>query len=133
MKILKKIKNFPFMLIALTSLFFFGCQQNITNSSDIVFPATNVSFLHQVYPFLQVTCSYAGCHSAESQAGGIIIADYPSLAQDIGLVLAGNPDGSILVQMLEGKLPHSPLVYWKVNDNQKNGIRQWILEGARNN
>jgi hypothetical protein len=127
----KKI-NIIFCII-LINMILIGCQQNITNSSDIVFPDKNISFLHQVYPFLQVTCSYAGCHSAESQAGGIIITDYPSLVQVIGLVIAGKPDNSRLVQLLEGTLPHSSLVYWKVNDNQKHGIRQWILEGAQNN
>lgn len=119
-------------------LTFFGifiscCQQNITNGSDIVFPAKNVSFLHHVYPFMQVTCSYASCHSDESQAGGIRLTDYFSLFQTPGIIVAGNPNGSLLVQFLNRPQNHTPLVYWKADSNQINGIKQWILEGAHNN
>ena len=113
-----------------------SCNDNIiSDPAQIVFPAKNVSYQNHIQPFMVLTCAYQGCHSDETMAGGRSMTNYIALSEtmNMGLVIPGNPDGSVLVQMLEGKLPHNPYVYWIVNDNHKAGIRQWILEGALNN
>jgi hypothetical protein len=126
-------------IIILTILIAMGlasCNDSIINDPDqIVFPAKNVSYQNHIQPFMVLTCAYQGCHSDETMAGGRSMTNYIALFEtmNMGLVIQGNPDASVLIQMLEGKLPHNPYVYWKVNDNHKTGIRQWILEGAMNN
>lgn len=113
-----------------------SCNDSIINDpAKIVFPVKNVSYQNHMQPFMVLTCAYQGCHSDETMAGGRSMTNYIALFEtmNMGLVIQGNPDASVLVQMLEGKLPHNPYVYWTVNDNHKTGIRQWILEGAMNN
>ncbi len=121
--------------------FFLGivsCNESgIIGHTDIVFPEENVSFFNHVQPFLKVTCSYQGCHSYESRAGGRILVDHWNLFDiyNPGLVVPYKPDNSVLYQMIRdtNRLPHLPLVYWSINDNQKQGIKTWILEGALDN
>jgi hypothetical protein len=123
---------FSLATISLTS----GCGDDmITDSSQIVFPDSNVSFRNTVQPYLQLSCSYLGCHSEETMAGGRRITDWYTLfeAANTGLIIPNKPDNSVLCQMLEGKITHTNYPYWKINDNQKKGIRKWVLEGAKNN
>lgn len=112
-----------------------SCTETIgTNSKDIVFPDTNVSFQLHVYPFLKLNCSYAGCHSDESAAGGVILTNYTTLFQTPGMIIIGEPDKSRLIQIVENKLPHFTYFYrGNITENHKKGLRQWILEGAKNN
>jgi hypothetical protein len=50
------------------------------------------------------------------------------------LVVGGAPSNSLLVQRLEGTIPPiMPSNQNPLTDNQKNGIRKWISEGAKNN
>jgi hypothetical protein len=112
------------------------CNDSVSSGSNIVFPESNVSYINHVYPFINITCAYQGCHSSTSQAAGRIMDDYYSLVYDInnlGLVVPGKADSSLLVQILDGRIPHNPLISWKVNDNQRAGIKKWIAEGAKNN
>ncbi len=136
------IRNFNKKIVLLFTILFtffyflISCDSNmIDGSSDVVFPDSLVSFQGHVYPFIKETCSYQGCHSDETQAGGRRITDYFSYFEtsNLGLIIPYKPDNSLLVQKIEGTSPHLTYVYWKINDNQKKGIRTWIAEGARNN
>ncbi len=120
------------VLAFVTLMFVASCGDSaVTSSKDIVFPSKNVSYLLQVEPFLKVTCAYQGCHSNETRAGNISLADYNSLVSVAGLIIPGNPDASQLNQMLEEKLPHPGLTYlYRGNDNQIKGMRIWVAEGA---
>lgn len=126
--------------ILLLSLFvgIYSCNETgIISSRDIVFPEKNVSFMNHVQPFLKITCSYQGCHSYESRAAGKIMVDYWNLfdVYNTGLIIPYKPDNSIFYQMIrdENRLPHIPIVYWEIDQNQKDGIRTWIEEGAMDN
>ena len=133
MRIKFKISLISFTVFAVV---FIACNNNLINNLDqVVFPDKNVSYQNHVQPFILLACAYQGCHSDETMAGGRSMTTYTALFEtmNIGLINPGNPDGSVLIQMLEGKLPHNPYVYWNVNDNHKKGMRQWIQEGALNN
>ncbi|MBM2816707.1 MAG: hypothetical protein HW421_3469 [Ignavibacteria bacterium] len=134
MKFIKEKSYFIFTIAVFTLIMYLSsCSETITSSKDVVFPDSNIAFHGYVEPFLNVTCAYRGCHSNEDKAGGIRLTDYYGLydgAAALGLVVPGKPDGSRLVQYLEGKLPHTYSQDWKVTDNHKKGIRQWIKEGA---
>jgi hypothetical protein len=50
------------------------------------------------------------------------------------VVVRGEPDQSVLVFRIEGSLsPRMPLNLNALNQNQINGIRTWVAEGALNN
>lgn len=133
---MKLKKYIPILLIAIFAVI--SCNETgIISSRDIEFPEENVSFMNHVQPFLKVTCSYQGCHSYESRAGGRIMVDYWNLfdVYNTGLIIPYKPNNSILYQMIRdtNRLPHFPIVYWEINQNQKEGIKTWIEEGAMDN
>jgi len=129
------VKLLKFIIFSLSLIILFACTETIgTNSKDIIFPDENVSFQFHVYPFLKLNCSYAGCHSDESAAGGIILTSYSTLFASPGMIIIGEPDKSRLIQIIENKLPHFTLFYrGNITENHKKGMRIWILEGAKNN
>ncbi len=123
-----------FLALCFVLLVGWGCDNSISNSKDIVFPEKNVSFNQHVLPFLTLNCGYAGCHSTESQAGGIVLTYYPSLMSALGVVVIDNPNASRLTQIIEDKVPHLTDFYrGNITENHKKGIRTWISEGANNN
>ena len=122
-----------YLVLILTS-----CQESIiTSNRDIVFPDSTVSYIKHVQPFIAVTCAYQGCHSDDPQQAKFSMTTHSALifAMAGGLVRPKNPDGSLLVQKLEGTSPHPYYFRWKdkVTQNQKKGIRKWIEEGAKDN
>jgi hypothetical protein len=99
-----------------------GCTSStgITQPQDVVFPDSNVRFQQHVLPLLQLGCAFNGCHA------------YFSLYQTPGLVIPGKPESSVLVQVIQGILPHTfPLQ--SINANHKKGMATWVREGANNN
>ncbi len=112
-----------------------SCDDTIgTDAKDIVFPENNVSFQYHVHPFLKLNCSYVGCHSDESAAGGVVLTNYSTLFLSPGMVINGDPDKSRLIQVIENKLPHFTYFYrGNILENHKTGMRKWVAEGAINN
>ena len=104
-----------------------------SGGEDIEMPDTNVSFMHHIQPFMQMNCSYSPCHGSDF-AGGYSFLTYHNMMMTPSLVVAGSPDQSRLVLILENKVPHKVDFYRKnIRDNHIRGIRQWIKEGAINN
>ncbi|GBD06451.1 hypothetical protein HRbin21_00243 [bacterium HR21] len=99
----------------------------------VVFPDSNVSFRRHVQPFLRTSCAQIGCHSTQSRAGGVAMEEYAQLWERPGLIVPGEPDQSVLQQILERRLPHQPDPSQLSTENQRRGVRRWIAEGARNN
>ncbi|MFA5510872.1 MAG: hypothetical protein WC313_00355 [Candidatus Kapaibacterium sp.] len=120
-----------YIMIIVSSLILTACPDSIGSTKDIIFPEENVSYTAQVEPFLNLTCAFAGCHGY-SAAGGVILNDYFSMVNTPGLIVPGNPDGSLLIQIIDEIKPHNTY-YEKSNitDNHKKGMRQWVKEGAR--
>jgi hypothetical protein len=108
-----------------------------TGGEEIIFPETNVSYMNHVQPFFMMNCSYAPCHYAGPEpASGYVLTEYHMVIRVPGFIMPGNPDGSTLVQILEGKFnPHirRPIYTGNIKENQIKGIRTWIKEGAINN
>lgn len=111
-----------------------SCGGNtITDPSEIVFPDTNVSYKSHVFPLLSLSCAYIGCHSDESAAGNLRLTSHIAMFQHAGLIVRFKPDNSVLIQTIEGTLPHKATYRQDFNANQKKGMRQWVLEGAKDN
>ncbi len=109
-----------------------GCSPgDITSPNQIVFPAKNVSFKAQVQPYLTLACNNPGCHDVGTQSGGVDLSSYISIINTPNLAIPHDTT-SLLVQVLDAGTYH-PVGQIIANDNQRAGIRQWILEGALDN
>lgn len=108
-----------------------GCDDDLIDSPDqIVFPETDVSYLRHVQPLFNVSCNFSGCHSLESRAGDLALTSHFDATLKAGMVIPGEPDRSLLVQIIRGTSPHPASFQARVNQNHKDGIAQWVLEGA---
>ena len=91
-----------------------------------------VSFQTDVLPTLQTDCNL--CHGG---AGGLFLQDYAGVIAggDSGaVVVAGDPDGSLLIQRLEGTItPQMPEDLPPLSQPEIDVIRLWIAEGALDN
>lgn len=103
--------------------------------SNIVFPISKVSYAVHVQPLFNQTCALSGCHGDGSQTSILRLTTYDNLMYGGALVIVRNqPDQSTLVMRIEGRIgERMPLNRRALNQNQINGIRAWIGEGALNN
>ncbi len=103
--------------------------------SNIVFPISNVSYGQQVQPLFNQTCTLAGCHDDGTHQSMLSLTSYDNLMYGGALVVVRNkPDVSMLVLRIQGSVgTRMPLNRNPLNQNQINGIRAWIGEGAQNN
>ena len=115
-----------------------SCQDQTTGpvngTGEIVFPDSNVSYSAHVQPLFDRRCNASGCHDSGTRAGDLSLQSYVEATERPGMIVPGEPDGSILVQSIEGNLGRRmPLSSTPLLENQIKGIRQWVLEGAKNN
>ena len=103
--------------------------------SDVIFPVRDVSYAAHVQPLFNQTCALSGCHSDPAPAASLNLTSYEHLMFDLlGIVVRGKPEESMLVLRIEGRVgQRMPLNLNPLNQNQINGIRTWITEGANNN
>ncbi len=104
-----------------------------TPGDEIVFPDKDVSYSAHVQPFFNLRCANYGCHEDQSRAGDLSLTSYVAMTERPGIIIPGDPQSSLLLQKIDGRLPHPINVPIIINTNQLNGIRMWITEGARNN
>lgn len=135
MTFVSKISLFSAMIVFCLSLLSSSCGDNsIDAANSIVFPDTGkVSFYNHVQPFVKLRCASAGCHSDYSMAAGRRMTDYNSYFEtnNLGFVVPGNPDGSVLYQVMTGKNNHLEVMRIVLpTEKQKNGIYRWIKDGA---
>ncbi len=114
-----------------------SCKDEI-NGTDIdnrSIPEKNVSFTRDIAPIFEYKCNYSGCHSDGVNSDYVMtiwsgVTTYP-------IVIPGNPDNSILVLRITGRVPPvmPPMGSYAtpVTSEQERGIRTWIKEGAQNN
>lgn len=91
-----------------------------------------VSFALDIQPILTQDCII--CHGG---AGGLSVDTYAGLmagGNSGPVVVAGDPDQSLLIRRLEGTLPPTmPLNAPPLTAPEIDRAKQWILEGALNN
>jgi hypothetical protein len=103
--------------------------------SNIVFPANNVSYTYNLQPLFNQACALSGCHDDGAHQSALKLTTYANLMFQLpGVVVPGKPDQSTLVFRIEGRVgDRMPPTTNQLNDNQINGIRTWVAEGAKNN
>ncbi len=134
---MKRIISTAILTFSLVSLFLVSCDDWGSNINEVpIFPEKNVSFQEHVQPYMMVRCSFAGCHSDYSMAGGRRMTTYFSYfeAANAGLITIGKPEQSLLTLIMDGTFPHvEPIPRDWITDNATEGIKTWIREGAKNN
>ncbi|MBI5471358.1 MAG: hypothetical protein HY961_03335 [Ignavibacteriae bacterium] len=103
--------------------------------SNVIFPSSNVSYAQEVQRLFNQTCAIAGCHMGSSPTGRLSLESWSNARFDLpGVIVAGSPETSTMVLRIEGRVSQRmPLYRNPLNQNQINGIRAWIAEGALNN
>ncbi|HTX18643.1 MAG TPA: hypothetical protein VMG34_08280 [Bacteroidota bacterium] len=113
-----------------------GCKNSsnpITNLDQIVFPASGISYERTVQPLFNVGCTLSGCHDrATTENNNLDLTSYAGLKADLLVVIPGDTGKSKLVWNIEGRPGSAPMPPSKpLNENQITGLKQWILEGAK--
>ena len=103
-----------------------------------LFPSKNVSFNEHIQPIFQVKCSFSGCHNGSDRAGGLALTNYGEVTANISLIVPGDAETSVLYWTVSGNagtrnMPPLNSGYKPLTDEQVEGIRVWINEGARAN
>lgn len=94
-----------------------------------------IYFQNEILPLLISNCSTSGCHDSDSKEEDVILVDYASVLSD-GKIKTGDAEGSKLYKQLlendpEERMPPAPNN--PLTQDQKNMIKKWINQGARNN
>jgi len=127
------------ILLFVISLVFFSCDDtlNESNIDSVIIPDKNVSYNEYIQPVLTIKCSTSGCHNDESMAGNYSVTSWSNVVTP-GIVNPGNIETSILVWRIEGigveiMPPIGNLLSKPLTENQIEGIKTWIEEGAKSN
>jgi hypothetical protein len=108
-----------------------GCSSSdITSPDQIVFPSANVSFAQHVQPFFAVACNTPSCHDAGRPDN--LDTDLSSWVRvrDAHVTLAGDTACGLIRVIYVREAHYGAL---NINENQRAGLLQWVLEGAQNN
>ena len=95
-------------------------------------PLNDISYSLLIQPIFDADCDH--CHGG---AGGLELTSYAGLLLG-GLsgaaVIPGSPDNSLLIHRLEGTIgPRMPTDGPPLTQPEIDRIKQWILEGAKDN
>jgi uncharacterized membrane protein len=128
---------FLFCSLFLISVGLSSCKDTQTSpSTEIVFPSNNINFTKHVEPLFQQKCSHAPCHGGSTPAAGLNL-EYPSyiaLIKHIPTLIVQKDTNCLLMQRLDGRLTKMPPPNFpQLTENQMNGVKKWIEEGASNN
>jgi hypothetical protein len=118
--------------LAAIGLFIVGCGYNdITTADQIVFPATNVSFRAHVEPLFTVSCNTYGCHDAPTASNNYTDLTSWFGVRETNVVTVAGDTACGLIRVIYGREFHSGPI--NINNNHREGLKQWVLEGAQNN
>jgi len=132
-----------FSTVFLVVLFIMNaCKDQGTNPEDqaVVLPDSNLTYIDHIRELFILKCaSRNGCHSSIDQAAGLNLTDYQALTNhfidngSVPLIIFRDGENSALYRILLGPYlsnPRMPLDGPYLNENQTNGVRRWIDEGA---
>lgn len=116
--------------LLILSLSFAACSED-----DPVTPTPETSLSKDVKPIF----TKYGCASCHGGSGGLFLTSVATILQggDHGsAVIAGNPDGSLIIQKISDTPPFGdrmPQGGAPVSDADKQTLRSWIQQGAKDN
>ena len=114
-------------VLGILFVFVVGCSgDDITHPDDIVFPRDSVRFSMHVQPLLNISCNFSGCHG---EGGQTQLTSYLGV-RALNVIHQPGDTNCGLLNVVFGRNIHVPV---NVNDNHRQGLKQWVLEGAQNN
>ena len=126
-----------FIILLLFSIFFatvlfVSCDDSLT----IKIPSKNVSYKEYIQPVFNYKCATAECHDDATRAGDYSMTTWTNVRKT-NVVVPYSVETSILVWRIEGLglgiMPPFDLRSVPLTENQIEGIKTWIKEGAENN
>jgi mono/diheme cytochrome c family protein len=129
----------PVLLAGFALFFLPGCkdQNNLVDGdspSNVVFPTRDVSYQTHLQPLFDQACNSESCHGEGAHQSALKLTGWGNtVIMTPGVVISGKPDASTLVLRIQGSGGIMPPFGNRLNQNQINGIRTWIVEGAKNN
>ena len=107
---------------------------SVTPLDEIVFPATHISYAKQVQLLFNVGCALPECHDNVTKRANLDLTSYAGLMLDPGVVSSGEPTNSKLISCIEALQGYQLMPPGKsLSQNQIQGLKQWIVEGAKDN
>jgi hypothetical protein len=93
-----------------------------------------VYFVNDILPILTSNCAMSGCHDAATKEDGVQLTDYDNII-NTGKIKPGKADDSDLYESITDTDPDKvmPPPPATLTPEQKNAIRIWINQGAKNN
>lgn len=136
----KFLLNLTLAAVFILFLFTQACDDTITGDDidNRVIPDKGVSYSEHLQPVLNLKCATSGCHDDFSKAGGVSFTSWANTTADPQVVFPYNPDNSKMVWTIEGQagvsvMPPLNSRVAPMNENQTEGVKTWIEEGAQNN
>jgi len=137
---MKQIYFYLLLFISAGLVIYTGCDSTTVESIDSkTIPSSNVSYLNHIQPVFNIKCAVEGCHDVENRAGGLALTTWSATTDDQTIVFPGDPTTSRLVWVIDANYgsttPMPPINSGipTLTDNQIEGIKTWIKEGAKNN
>lgn len=125
------------LFLFFNTMVFFSCDDTNTvkDIDSRIIPSKDVSYSEHIQPVFDVKCNAKGCHNDQDLGGGLSFTSYANTTADYLVVAPGNPENSKLVWSIEGRsaYPMPKIGYPPLTQNQIDGIKTWIKEGAKNN
>ena len=111
-------------------------EKDVTKSINIVFliPPNNISYSQHIAIVFELKC--VGCPNSSLREGGVDLSTWAAILSDPRIVFPGSDSTSVLVWTIEyrsGFPSMPPLQYPGLIPNRIQGIKTWIIEGAKNN
>lgn len=132
----KQIPISLFLSLLLVVFIFTACDDTVTNEdiNNRVIPSSNVDYYEHIQPVFNVKCATALCHDDATRASDLSLTTYSNATARLDLVFPGDADSSPLVWSIEGSggtyMPPQGAAP-PLTENQIQGIRTWIDEGAK--
>ncbi len=134
---MKYIININFILLFVIIIVLQACKDKITDS-NIDIPSENVSYSQHIQPIFNQKCTTSGCHNDSERAGGLSLTTYANTVSDPSIVFPGEPNLSKLIWAIDGNSGAEPMpplgaTVAPMNENEVEGVKTWIKEGAQAN
>ena len=105
-------------------------SNSVSALDDIVFPATGISYEKQVQPLFNIGCATTSCHDAQNNT--LNLTSYGLWKLDPGVINAGDTTNSRFIWCIEARPGSAPMPPARpLVQNQIQGLKRWILEGAK--
>ncbi|MEZ6134306.1 MAG: DUF1553 domain-containing protein [Pirellulaceae bacterium] len=115
---------------SLVNLLMLNCAWLMTLGCSATAADEAVHFRNQIAPVFEQHC--VRCHSPEDRKGDVSLTSFDDLKSN-DYVLAGDPDGSHLIELVtsqDGQPPAMPKEAKPLSEAEVDLLRQWISQGA---